>query len=66
MENLIRIWPLFRINLQHLLQNGVEVRRVVRWNLGVHTFQNSVVESFHVFGRKWWIQSNQLVENAAQ
>lgn len=35
-------------------------------NFRINTFHDSLIETLHVLGCEWWIQSNQFVQYAAQ
>ena len=54
------------IYLEHSLQNSAEVVAVVRGYFRIDTFEYSIIETFHIFGGKWWIKSNELVEDASK
>lgn len=65
-EDLFACWPLFGVNLEERAQNCGKVRRVVRRNFWVNALHDALVETFHILGRKWWVQRNKFVEYATQ
>ena len=65
-ENLLGGRPLLWVDLEERAQDRGKIRRVVRWDLRVNSFHDSLIETFHVLGREGRVEGHQLVEDAAE
>ena len=59
-------WPFPRIYLKHGLENSTKIVAVVRGYFRIDTFEYSIIETLHIFGGKWRIESNEFVEDASE
>ena len=64
MKNLFARRSLSWIYLEHCFENSAEIVGVVRGYFRIDAFEYSIIETLHIFGGKWWIEGNELVEDA--
>ena len=72
-EELFIRWSFSWIYLEHSFENSAEIVGVVRGYFRIDAFDDSklfhafqFIETFHTVGSKWWIEGNELVENASK
>ena len=66
LHELLTIWPLLRIDLNHNLQYVPEITREMLRNLRQLTFQYLSVQALHVFSLKRWLQGDHFVYHTAK
>ena len=66
MQNLFSSRSFLWINLQQGSNHAWQVTRELMRNLGVNAFDHSVIQSFHVFSRKWRWQCCHLIQNCTE
>lgn len=66
LEQFVRIWPLLRIHVEHLLDDGPELNRIILWNPLYLSSAHSFEQALHARRLERRLQRDHLVEDAAE
>jgi len=65
-KNVVTVWSAVGIDLQHNLNEMMQIFRIVLADLRINTFVDLLKQALHVFCLKRWVESYELINDTAQ